>query len=124
MPSWLTGIINYLAQSPQRLILSAAIGSSVSINILLWLLIIFFFPRDTPTAILHYNLDIGIDFMGEGRQIKALPLAGLALLLGNFTLASMIHKNYSITAWILWLITPLVQLLFLLAFIRIWLVNY
>ena len=84
---------------------------SLTLNILLWLLALFFFPHDSPSAVLHYNIDVGIDFIGEGKQIIMLPVAGLLLLVGNGLLAAVLRSTDQRVAWLHFYITPLFKLI-------------
>jgi len=102
--------------------LSLIIGISILINALLWFLSIQFFPTD-ESVVLHYSATIGIDFIGNSRQITTLPLIGLFIIIGNFILGILLRPIDLKTAWILWGIIPITQLMLLGAFSLIRLAN-
>jgi multidrug transporter EmrE-like cation transporter len=81
------------------------------------------FAHDNPTAILHYSIDVGIDFIGQGKQIIVLPLAGLLLLIGNTVLGAALKRADIRSAYILWASIPIIQIILQGAFILIWQVN-
>lgn len=92
------------------------------LNITLWLFAIFMFPQH-EAAILHYSVNVGIDFIGEGQQIIVLPIIGLLILIGNNLLGSTIYKTDISSAWLAWSTAPIIQLILLGAFFLIWRAN-
>ena len=96
---------------------------SLALNILLWGLALFVFPHDEPSAVLHYNIDVGIDFIGESKQIIMLPVAGLLLLVGNSLLAAVLRTTDFRAAKLLHYITPIIQLILIGAFVLVWQAN-
>ncbi len=84
-------------------------GSSVALNLLLWIIVLATFPKDSPTAILHYTAGIGVDFIGEGWQIITLPGIGTLLLIVNTVLARFIEKTSTLAFWILWGSVPVLE---------------
>ncbi len=102
---------------------AAFVLASLVLNGVLWLLSVYAFPRGRPAAVLHYNLDVGIDFISHGATITMLPLAGLVLLTGNAALAFVIRGIDERSVWILLGITPVIQLVLLGAFALVWLAN-
>lgn len=99
------------------------VGMSALLNALLWLVVVVVFPRDTTTAILHYNSLIGIDFVGEGQQIMVLPVAALLIVIVNTVLGIAIYRADERAAWLVWSIMPVVQAIFLASFYFIWQQN-
>lgn len=89
----------------------------------LWLAAILLFPRDEAGAVLHYSIDVGIDFIGEGKQIIVLPIIGAALAAGNVVLGGSLWLTNPLTAKLLIFVTPLLQLILLSSFILIWHAN-
>ncbi|MFH1354260.1 MAG: hypothetical protein ABIH36_03135 [bacterium] len=96
---------------------------NLALNILLWLLALFLFPHNNPSAVLHYNIDVGIDFIGESKQIVMLPIAGLLLLAGNSLLAAVLRSTNQRSALLLCYIIPILQLILIGAFILVWQAN-
>ncbi len=84
-------------------------GVSVACNALLWIIVLATFPKDSPTAILHYTAGIGVDFIGEGWQIITLPGIGTLLLIVNTILARSIEKTSLLAFWILWGSIPVLE---------------
>lgn len=78
------------------------------------------FPTDSEAAVLHYTVGSGIDFIGSGEQIKALPMIGLALLLINLSLGYMIVRASVLAAWIFWSSLPFIQVILGAAFLILW----
>lgn len=96
---------------------------SVLLNGLLWVGALVLFPRTAPAAVLHYSIDVGIDFIGEGKQIIVLPVAGAAILVGNALLGWLLRRTDPSAAYIAWGMVPAAQVLLLAAFALIWRAN-
>lgn len=99
------------------------ISGSLVLNAVLWLLVLLLFPRDSGTAVLHYNTDVGIDFIGPSVQIIVLPAIGLLLLLGNSLLGAALRRADKRAAFLLWGSLPVLQLILLGSFILVWQAN-
>lgn len=97
---------------------------SVILNVLLWLAALVMFPRALPAAVLHYSIDIGIDFIGEGKQIIVLPATGTASLVGNGLLGWLLSRTDPEVAWVVWSIIPAAQVILAAAFFLIWRANW
>ncbi len=96
---------------------------SLLLNGVLWALVFFLFPRDNPEAVLHYSVDVGIVFIGQGRQSFVLPLTGLLIIVGNAWLGWILYRTDKRSAWVFWGIIPLAQVILALAFFLIWYAN-
>lgn len=83
----------------------------------------FTFPRQTSAVILHYSVGVGIDFIGEGNQIRTLGLIGGIFFLTNLILGHGIYASNRAAAWILWGINPIVQAFLLIAYLLLWQLN-
>jgi hypothetical protein len=103
--------------------LTAVLLTSLLLNVVLWLLPWMFFPYNDTGAVLHYNVDIGIDFIGQGRQIFLLPLIGLLVAVGNSMLGYVLYHADRRSTWVYWGIIPLVQIILIGAFFLIWQAN-
>ena|SRR3989344_6550569 len=112
-----------LTNKPAVWIAASLLGVSGVINLVLWFLVLTKFPQDNVAAVLHYNIATGIDLIGEGTQITVLPIAGLAVLIGNALLGVALVRENASAAWVVWSILPVVQLIVLSAFILIWQAN-
>lgn len=87
---------------------------SIALNIVLWIVVLVTFPKDSPSAILHYTAGVGIDFIGEGWQIITLPSIGILLIVVNILLARLVERVSKIGFWICISSMPILQV-FLLA---------
>lgn len=92
------------------------------LNVITWVATRFF-PVNDPAAVLHYSIDIGVDFIGQGEQIMVLPLIGSLLIVFNTILGfSLVRANWR-AAWVLWTVMPVVQLILLGVFFLLWRIN-
>lgn len=96
--------------------------SAVVLNIILWLLALFVFPQQ-EAAILHYSVNVGIDFIGEGHQVRVLPIVGLCILAGNLFLGLSVFKVDKVSSWLFWSMTPVAQIVLIGAYYLIWRAN-
>ncbi|MBI4021846.1 MAG: hypothetical protein HY372_00655 [Candidatus Andersenbacteria bacterium] len=103
--------------------LTVSLAGSVIVNAALWAAVFTLFPHGEPAAILHYSIDVGIDFIGAGQQIIMLPAIGAALAVGNTVLGAALSRAQPATAKLLWYTTPLLQIILLGSFILIWQAN-
>lgn len=86
---------------------------SLGINILMWGIVFATFPKNSPTAILHYTAGIGVDFIGSGWQIVTLPAIGTLIIVVNTLLAKFIGSINAAAFWVLWGSVPLIQCILL-----------
>lgn len=112
----------YLSARQIRL-LGALLGVSVALNIFLWYVALYHYPRESQAAILHYSIDVGIDFIGEGKQITSLPVLGALLALFNSVIGIALLRADQRASWMLWSVVPIVQTFLLVAFYLLWRVN-
>lgn len=96
---------------------------AVLLNAALWILVLIKFDRTNPATVLHYSVDVGIDYIGEGGRIITLPIIGFSMLLLNSLLGWLLFKTEPRVAWQLWAVTPLLQLLLLLSAVLLITVN-
>lgn len=96
---------------------------SLLFNIITWAVAIFVFPQSGPAAILHYTVPLGVDFIGESRQIYILPLIGLVIIVGNTALGWLIHRPSLRAAWVLWAVLPGIQVILFAATVLLWQFN-
>jgi hypothetical protein len=76
--------------SARRFILVVS-AIAASLNIGMWLVVLWYVPRDLAVLILHYNIYLGPDVFGSWYELFVLPgmglsVIGLNLLLGFFLL--------------------------------------
>ena len=86
---------------------------SFALNIILWLIVLITFPKDSPNAVLHYTAGVGVDFIGKGWQIITLPSIGALLMVVNIIMAQYIKRTSEIAFWILWTSMPCMQIILL-----------
>lgn len=101
-----------LSLPARPVLLIASLG--LFLNLASWVLI-FAFPLHESAAILHYTSTVGIDFVGEGKLIIALPATGALILALNLIVGRLIVDQDSRTAWLLWGAAPLVQIILIMA---------
>lgn len=65
--------------------------------------------------ILHYNLFLGVDVVGEFRQLYILPAVGLLFLVLNAALGQFFFKIERLASYLLTLNTLIVEIILLLA---------
>jgi hypothetical protein len=68
-------------------LLGTLFGGSFLINIFSFLFLFYFIERLNDLIILHYNVYLGVDLMGEGRQALLIPTVGAFFILTNLCLA-------------------------------------
>lgn len=98
-------------------------GFSLLANIGLWIGVMTTFPRNTPAAVLHYSVGVGIDFIGHGQQIVVLPAVATGILLLNIALAFGLRKVSRAATWIILSGAAIVQVLLIAAYSFILLLN-
>ncbi len=99
--------------------------SSILINILNFLFLFYFIKKLNNLIILHYNVYLGVDLMGEGTQVFLIPAVGLFFALTNLVLAIyFFSKKERMLSHILSLTTFIIQLGISVASGSLILVNY
>lgn len=93
------------------------------LNAALWVLILTKFDRSNPAAVLHYSVDVGIDYIDEGGRVIILPIIGISMLALNSLLGWLLFKTEPRISWQLWTVTPIVQLVLLLSAVLLITVN-
>jgi hypothetical protein len=99
------------------------LGGSVGCLLVTWWMALKYFPDNDPAAVLHYSIDLGIDFVGEGKQIVALPQIGTTLLGFNTILGMILYRADRRAAWLLWVTIPVIQVILLGATWLLWRAN-
>lgn len=100
----------------------------MGLNLLLWIIVLATFPKDSPSAILHYTAGIGVDFIGEGWQIITLPAIGILLLVVNTVLARLVEgasqsEASKLAFWVLWGSVPLFECILLVTYVILLTLN-
>ena len=76
--------------------------------------------------VLHYNVDFGIDLVGDPVRIYFFPVIGLTIFLLNFIVLASLHKdkNFKILAHYLLGIATLFGLFLSVALLSVYLINF
>jgi len=92
-----------IAKSPARRnkIILTCLFSSLVLNILLWVILLFKFFNAPEFIILHYNIYFGISDLGFWFEILLMPLFGLVVILVNFALAFFLYLKNSLLGYFL-----------------------
>jgi len=97
--------------------------SSLILNIGLFLFFYFFIKRSDIPIVLHYNVDWGVDYFGEVKNIFILPLAGLIIFLLNSVLALRLWLKAKSMAYFLAAISLISEIFLWLAGIALYIIN-
>lgn len=109
---------------PKDLLSRLILISAFVLNLISWLFLYFHLPllknrADNSSVILHYNIYLGVDFLGEWYKIFIIPTLGLAILVINFVLSYFLYHKERFLSYFLTGISGLVQIILLLAAIMI-----
>lgn len=100
------------------------IGSSLLLNIALFLFFYFFIKQSNIPIVLHYNVDWGVDYFGEVKSIFILPTVGTIIFLLNGVLALKLWTNIKVLAYFLTAITLISEVFLWLAGIALYIINF
>jgi hypothetical protein len=99
----------------------------ILINILLWLGAYYMYSRiNQDIAILHYNVDFGIDLIGNKKSFFVIPLLGLIfIILDKVVLLFLLKKNdFKFLAYFLLSFLLLLHIFLALAQYSIYSINF
>jgi len=100
-------------------------GASFILGVLNFLVLLFFIGKLNDLIILHYNVYLGVDLIGNGKQILLMPLVGFSFALINLLLAVyFFNKKERMLSHMLSLATLLSQLGIAVAVATILVVNF
>jgi len=100
-------------------------GLSFFVSLINFGLLFFFVRQLNNLVILHYNVYLGVDLMGDSKQIYLIPLVGFLFAVINLLLAIyFFSKKERMLSHILSLITLILQLGIAVASGALVLVNY
>ncbi len=100
---------------------------TILVNILLFAMAMWLHKRlSGELMVLHYNVDFGIDLVGKSLEIFLLPVFGAIVLIINFifTIKTYNRKNFVFLSHLLPLSALTVNLLLILGFLSIYLINF
>jgi len=97
----------------------------LSLNILNWLFV-YLLNRNLSQnlVILHYNVNLGVNLIGNASKIYIIPLLGLIFILINFFLLVNIYRQNKFIIHILMSTAILSNILLLTATATIYLINF
>ena len=106
-------------------LLVSIFGSSIFLGIINFVVLFFFIRKLNNLIILHYNVFLGVDLIGDSNQILLMPLVGLSFVIINLILAIyFFNQKERMLSHILSLTALLSQLGISVAGASIILVNY
>lgn len=99
----------------------------ILINALLWLGAFFIYHNiSQKLTILHYNIDFGIDLIGDRQKVFTIPLLSTIFLLADFSWLVMISRRpqFKFIAQVALGFLFFISWLFILALFSIYLANF
>lgn len=106
-------------------LLALLFGVSMIISLINFLGLFFFVRKLNTSIILHYNVYLGVDSIGDGNQAFLMPVVGLSFALVNLFLAYYFFtKKERMISHVLSLTTFISQLGLTVASASIIIVNY
>lgn len=96
---------------------------SLALNIGLFAFFLFFVKQSSIPIVLHYNVDWGVDYFGEVKNIFILPLAGLVIFLLNGVLALKLWLKARSAAYFLTATSLISEVFLWLAGIALYIIN-
>lgn len=93
------------------------------LNISLFLFFYFFINQTDIPIVLHYNVDRGVDYFGEFKNIFVLPFVGFVIFLLNIILASKIWNKIKSLSYFLLSIILISEIFLWVAGIALYIIN-
>ncbi len=95
------------------------------LNIINWLLAYYVNKNVSQTlVVLHYNVNLGVNLIGNVREIYIIPTLGLAFIVINFLLLLNIYRRSKFLIHLLLGFSILINLSLIASTISIYLVNF
>jgi hypothetical protein len=98
-------------------------GSSLILNIGLFLFFYFFIRQSNIPIVLHYNVNWGVDILGEVKSVFILPVAGMFIFLLNSFLAVNLWGKNKTLSYFFTAMTLLVQFFLIISGIALYIIN-
>ncbi len=96
----------------------------LGLNLLNWLAAYFINSKASQDlVVLHYNIDFGVNLIGNVKEVYVIPLLGLCVFLINFVLLSFVYRQNKFTVHLLSAGAILVNLFLLMAVTTVYLIN-
>ena len=99
------------------------LGSSLILNVGLFLFFLFFIRQSNVPIVLHYNVNWGVDILGEVKSIFILPIAGMVIFLLNGFLAVNLWKKNKTLSYFFTAVTLLIQFFLIVSGIALYIIN-
>ena len=98
---------------------------ALTLNLLNWLLVYYFNASLSQNlVILHYNVNLGVNLIGEAGKIYTIPLLGLIFILFNFILLLNIYQEGKFVIHLLLATTAVVNLILIISTASLYLINF
>ena len=99
------------------------LAAGLALNIALFLFLFFFIEQSNVPIVLHYNVDLGVDYLSEVKSVFILPAVGLIIFLFNGVLALRLWDKNRILSYFLTAVIAVSQVFLFLAGIALYLIN-
>ena len=96
---------------------------SVVLNASLFLFFYFFIKQSNVPIVLHYNVDRGVDYFGEVKDIFTLPIIGFLILFFNAVLAARLWLRSQVLSYFFTAVTLISQIFLVLSGVALYLIN-
>lgn len=96
---------------------------SVVLNAGLFLFFYFFIKQSNVPIVLHYNVDWGVDYFGEVKDIFTLPIIGFLILFFNAVLSARLWLKSKALSYFLTVVILISQIFLVLSGIALYLIN-
>ncbi|NCO79979.1 hypothetical protein GW884_01695 [Candidatus Falkowbacteria bacterium] len=98
---------------------------ALTLNLLNWLLVYYFNASLSQNlVILHYNVNLGVNLIGEAGKIYTIPLLGLIFMIFNFILLLNIYQEGKFVIHLLLATTAVVNLILIISTASLYLINF
>ncbi len=109
----------------KNLINKILFSSALFLNLIIWILPLFFWKTERYQIILHYNAYFGVDLFGDWKQTFLIAIISFIFIVINTYLSNYLYqKEEYLGSNILLLISIFIQLISLLSLASLLVVNY
>lgn len=97
----------------------------LALNIINWMLAFYVNNNVSQNlVVLHYNVNLGVNLIGEVKEIYTIPILGLTFIMINFILLLNIFKNNKFLIHLVLGFSLLINLFLIISTAAIYLVNF
>ena len=98
---------------------------SIGVNLLNWSTALFINQNVSQKLVfLHYNVNFGVDLIGDVSRVYIIPLLGLIIIVVNFILLIFIHKHSKFIVHLLLGAALMANLFLSAAIASVYLINF